>query len=130
MKKFLMSLVLVLAPALALADVSVQPLNVEAKAQDQYLNYNFGTTFVHSARFQDFILTANGPDSTFIRGISVQGSFAYRVDTNCPQILMPGQQCVIRVIFSPSTTGGHWGDVTVHLRESNIYIRLFGNGIR
>ncbi|MFV8257716.1 hypothetical protein ACNQKP_07915 [Bdellovibrio bacteriovorus] len=130
MKNFLMSLALVLAPAFAFADVSVQPLNVEVKAQDQYLNYNFGTSFVHSARFQDFVLTANGPDSTFIRGISVQGSFAYRVDTNCPQILMPGQQCTIRVIFHPSTTGSHWGDVTVHLRESNIYIRLFGNAIR
>lgn len=130
MKKFLMAMALVLAPAFASADVSVQPLSIQTAERDQYLNYNFGTSFVHSARFQDFILTANGPDSTFIRGMSINGSFAYRVDTNCPQILMPGQRCTIRVIFQPSTTGSHWGDVTVHLRESNIYIRLFGNAVR
>nr|BFD60611.1 hypothetical protein CKG001_27180 [Bdellovibrio sp. CKG001]BFD64025.1 hypothetical protein BdHM001_27060 [Bdellovibrio sp. HM001]BFD68215.1 hypothetical protein HAGR004_32370 [Bdellovibrio sp. HAGR004] len=130
MKKFLMALALVFAPALALADVTVQPLTVEAKAQDQYLNYNFGTSFVHSARFQDFTLTANGPDSTFIRGLGIHGSFAYRVDTNCPQILMPGQRCTIRVIFHPTVEGSHWGDVTIYLRDSNIYIRLYGNAIR
>lgn len=125
-----MALALVVLPGFAMAEMSVQPLTVQAMERDQYLNYNFGTSFVHSGRYQDFVLTANGPDSTFIRGLGIHGSFAYRVDTNCPQILMPGQRCTIRVFFQPSVEGSHWGDVTIYLRDSNIYIRLYGNAIR
>lgn len=129
MKKLMMALAFVLAPVGVLADVSVQPLAIQVQAQDQYYDYNFGTSYVHSRRFQDFTLTANGPDSTFIRGMSIRG-MSYQADTNCPQILMPGQTCLIRVFFHPYQEGGHWGDLTIFLRDSNIFIRLYGHAIR
>ncbi|WII72937.1 hypothetical protein QJS83_03510 [Bdellovibrio sp. 22V] len=124
MKKLIFVATLLLAPVFAFA-ADVQNLKIEAQGQDQYYNYNFGTVFVNSRHFVDFTLSATGDEPTVIRRIWISGAM-YSADTNCPEILNPGEKCTARVFFWPYAEGHHWGELTFVLGQNNIYIRLFG----
>jgi hypothetical protein len=67
--------------------------------------------------------------ATEIKGIYISGMH-YEAATNCPKILEVGKKCTLRAYYRPTTEGPHWGDLVVYLNDGNIFIRLFGVGIR
>ncbi len=128
MKKLLLALLLVCAPVMSLAQ-SMGTFAVEAKPVDQYHSYNFGAVTVGFRMYADFTLTASGTEATEVKGISIGGAM-YDAQSNCPQVLNPGQTCTTRVFFWPRIEGGHWGRLVFSLKENKILIDLFGNGMR
>lgn len=137
MKKIILSLALLLAPALSFAQPQIQEqapgLTIEVQPQsfigDQYFSYEFGSRFVHSASYTDLVLTANGPAPTRLQAINWTGS-SYSVYSNCPTILYPGQQCQTRVVFQPDWEGSHFSDVIFTMVGSRIIVRFHGWGVR
>ncbi|MNL05014.1 hypothetical protein D3C87_1255940 [compost metagenome] len=139
MKKIILSLALLLAPALSFAQALPQiqeqapGLSIEVQPQfvmgDQYYTYEFGQRYVYSATYTDLVLTANGPAPTELRAINWTGS-SFDVYTNCPTILYPGQQCNTRVVFQPRWEGHHYSDVIFTMVGSRIIVRFHGYGMR
>lgn len=129
--KSLLVIMMLLVSAVSFAEpvqtLSVTP--VPGDSRDEYLHYNFGTSFVHSTKYVDFQLRAEGPQPTQIRGVALYGP-GFRGETNCPPTLFPGQYCTARVYFMPRLEGHHRGDLIFHLFDKNIYVRLFANAIR
>ncbi|MNJ98418.1 hypothetical protein D3C87_161840 [compost metagenome] len=111
-----------------LASFATGTLNISAEPQaqpDQFYNYNFGNIFKNQRTYADFTLTAGGDAPTEIQGIRISG-FEFTAQSNCPKILMPTEFCTTRVYFWPNRAGQFWGELSFHLKENNIYIRLFG----
>lgn len=128
MKKFMVLIALLVAPLLSFAS-GLETLQIETLGEDQYLSYNFGHQFLNSRRYVDYTLTAMGPAPTEIRRINISGMH-YDAATNCPKILEAGKKCTLRAYYWPTTEGHHWGNLDVYLNDGNIYIRLFGIGVR
>ena len=143
MKKMILSLALLLAPALSFAQALPQiqeqapGLSIEASAPsethtllgDQYYSYNFGSRYLHSTIYTDLTLTARGPAPVELRAINWSGT-SYSVYTNCPTILYPGQTCITRVVFQPRWVGSHYSDVIFSMRDGRIIVRFYGYGLR
>lgn len=134
MKKFIVSIALLLAPMLSMAaEIQAPGLSIEVNPQltagDQYYSYNFGQRYVHSVSYTDLTLTANGPAPTELRSINWTGG-SYDVYSNCPTILYPGQQCNTRVVFQPRWQGTHYSDVIFNMRDGRIIVQFIGYGIR
>lgn len=156
MKKWIVSIALVLAPVLSFAQVAALDIKPAPPApaplppeegqpvppapgqperpvpppvpRDLHYNYNFGSVFVNSRMYADFSLTA-GERPVVLDGISIRGMM-YDASSNCPKVLPPRGVCWTRVFFWPRMQGGHWGDLMFYLNDrSTIYVHLFGNGI-
>lgn len=128
MKKFLVLIALMVMPLLSFAS-PFESLQIETSGKDQRLSYSFGHRFLYSRSFVDYILTAMGPEPTEIKRINIRG-IHYDVATNCPEILEVGKKCTLRAYYQPTMEGHHWGDLDIYLNDGNIYITLFGVGIR
>ncbi|KYG68230.1 hypothetical protein AZI87_02950 [Bdellovibrio bacteriovorus] len=124
MMKLLLFASLIFSSVMASAN-DVTALTVEpGKQQDQYYSYNFGSTWVNSRMYADFSLTA-GDQQVDLQGISIRGQ-AYDATSNCPKVLPPRQTCWTRVFFWPQFEGHYYGDLMFYLKNSTIYIRLYG----
>ena len=125
MKRFILAIALVLAPALSFAS-QAEGLSIDVKpSADQFYRYSFGTRFVHSSSYMDLTLTANGPQPTNIRSITWTGA-GWQVYTNCPVTLYPGQQCMTRMVFQPPWTGSYFSDLVFDLYTNRIIVRFDG----
>ncbi len=139
MKNFILSLALLLAPALASADVEVMAVNGSLVAQEQaadfeithneYYRYNFGHVWLNNRVSAEFIVTARGPANSIIRGMRISGSM-YDAYSNCPRVLVPGQSCSVFVYFWPRFEGSHWGRLDLAFADKTIVIDLYGWGVR
>lgn len=139
MKKMILSLALVLAPALASADVEVQAANGSLIAQDsgaefeishtEYYHYNFGHVWLNNRVSAEFIVTARGPANSIIRGMRISGSM-FDAYSNCPRVLVPGQRCSVFVYFWPRFAGSHYGRLDLAFADKSIVIDLHGYGVR
>lgn len=128
MKNIIITFLLMLAPLVSFAQDSLVITSGSQKS-DQYLSYNFGAVFLMSNAYVDFTVTAKGPLPTEFKRITISG-MGYDAATNCPVVLEVGKSCTLRAYFSPHFEGPAWGDFNIYLDDGNIFIRLFGNGIK
>lgn len=137
MKKFFVFFALLAAPLVSFAQetqalsvpvnaVALSPMAIQPMAQNQYLDYNFGSVYVGSQYYVDFIVRANG-SGTNIRGIYLNDGQNFQVSTNCPRYLYGGQECVVRAFFNPRFSGQHWANLDIRFDYNSTFIRLYGN---
>ena len=125
MKNPFLLIALILTPLFSQASNLSPSFSLHTQAADQYYNYNFGTVRVNFAHSVDFILKAEGPESTRVQEIHIQG-MEYSARTNCPLVLPVGQTCATRVTFWPSRDGFFPGRLIYFLGDNNIVIDLAG----
>lgn len=95
----------------------------------QYYSYNFGGVRVNWSQYADFYLRNSGNLPLRVRGVYITGS-SYWAWSNCPRDLYPGQRCLTRVEFRPWSEGSFYGRLRFAFPDGNIYIDLFGWGVR
>lgn len=106
-------------------------LNTQS-AQDlatQYYSYNFGSVRVNWSQYADFYLRNNGTSPVQMRGVYITG-ISFWAWSNCPRVLLPGQRCLARVEFRPWSEGSYFGRLRFAYLGGNIYINLYGWGVR
>jgi hypothetical protein len=87
-------------------------------------SFNFGTVWVGQTRYADFVLRA-GNFPLRIHGLNVTGRY-YNASTNCPNVLFPGQACLIRASYSPWQQGSHFGRITLWVANDVLEVDLWG----
>jgi hypothetical protein len=128
MKNFIIAFLVAVSTFVSQAQGSLH-ISSDNQNSDQYLSYNFGSVFLMSNAYVDFSLTAKGPLPTEFKKITI-GGMGYNATTDCPVVLEVGKTCTLRAYFSPQIEGPAWGDFNLYLNDGNIFIRLFGQGIK
>jgi hypothetical protein len=130
MKHILVGLLLSLAPlvsfAQAQAEIEVSPA---LTGEDQYYNYNFGSTFVNSRKYVDFTVTSVGDEPLQLQKLLIAGGFVFDAQTNCPASLPVGQKCIVRTFFWPREKRLYSGRLYIVFAHGRSIVNLGGRGI-
>ena len=101
--------------------------SVEIQAANYY--YNFGTVWIGNYKGANFTLRNNSKIPWYINSIYVNGNGFWQ-DNNCPNFLLKGHACKIRVTFAPQWVGFYNGVLKINLTGGqDINVWLKGRGV-
>lgn len=91
--------------------------------------YNFGRTRVFTTKSVRFILRNTRLLPVYIHDFDIRGR-AFFFTENCPNILVFGQSCSVRVFFRPTRVGQFRGLLDIELSGAqDVQIYLRGRGV-
>jgi len=103
---------------------------IEVQGDTQYLSYYFGRVPLNSRQSVSYTLSNLSDKSDVkIERITIGGMF-YSADTNCPDILKPGQKCLTSIAYWPSFEGSHHGELVWYTSDGIIVLSLWGDAYR
>ncbi|MGZ3769371.1 MAG: hypothetical protein ACXVCP_12005 [Bdellovibrio sp.] len=91
--------------------------------------HNFGRVPVNGTRSASITIRNSRLVPLLINNIYIQGRGFFRFE-NCPQYLIFGQSCQVRVFFRPFRPGNFFGVLFINLTgQEDIRVNLFGRGV-
>lgn len=91
--------------------------------------YNFGRTRIFTTKSVRFTLRNTQVVPVFIHDFDIRGN-AFFFTENCPNVLLFGQRCSVRVFFRPTRIGNFRGLLDIELSGAqDVQIFLRGRGI-
>lgn len=95
-------------------------------------NVRFGTVVVGQSEDQEMVLTNNGETSATVSAISVDSSEFSVSGISLPLTLSAGQSVALTLVFSPESTGGTSGKMTITSNAENpsLQAEIQGDGVK
>lgn len=109
-------------------EFSITAKSLQEQSNQRY-SYNFGSVRLYWSQYADFYLRNTDSQALPLRGVFITGS-SYRAWSDCPRTLSPGKRCLTRVEFRPWTEGYFTGRLRFAFPDENIYVELFGWGLK
>jgi hypothetical protein len=95
-----------------------------------HIFYNFGMIPVNTVQYANFTVTNIGNQPLYFRQARISGP-GYYANTNCNQILIPGQRCFFTIEFRPWYEGFSSGQFMMSFDSSyTVIVDLTGQAFR